>query len=789
MIAALDRKLLRDLTTMRGQVITIALVVAAGIASYVTLQGTYASLLESRDAYYDRYRFGDVFALAKRAPLAVARRIEALHGVARAYPRIEERVMLPMPEEPEPASGAIVSIPESGERPPLNDLSIQRGRWPEPGRADEILLLDNFAKARGIVPGDALSVVLNGSERELRVVGTALSPEYVFAIEPGNAIPDPDAYAVIWMREDAIAASYRMEGAFNSIVLRLQPGASADVVLDAVDRILEPYGGFGAVGRDLQQSNYFLTQELGQLETMATIVPIIFLGVAAFLLNVVLSRLIHLQREQIAVLAALGYSGRQLAVHYLKLVSVVVVLGALLGIALGAWLGSRMMELYTPYFHFPVLRFRLDVEVALVGIAVSLVAAFLGAALTVRNVARIPPAEAMRPPAPPLYGRNVLERIGALALFGTSARMIVREITRRPLRLLLSSAGISMAVAILVAGRFGMDSFEFLIIRVFQTEMTEDLAVSFVDPMPTRVVGELAHLPGVSRAEGIRVVPVRFEHGSRHRDSVIYGYPSELTLRRLMDGEGRDVALPREGLLLDSTLARILGVGIGDTVRVRVREGQRGVYDVPVAGLIDEMYGLQGYMRMDALGALLREERAVSTVLLDVDAPATDEVRRRLRDMRGVLGITRRAALIERVRAQTGATWNAMTLVLTLFAATIAVGVVYNNARVALSQRSRDLASLRVLGFTRAEISAVLLGEIAVQILLAIPAGLVIGTGMAEAVMASSDPERYRMPVIISSATYAFATTVTLAAGLLSALLVRRRLDRLDLIGVLKTRE
>lgn len=789
MISALDRKLLRNLGTLRGQVLTIALVVGAGIATYVTLQGTWDSLLYSRDAYYDRYRMADVFARAKRAPDAVAQRIEAIDGVARVYPRVGEIVSLPFPDEPEPAAGQILSIPSNGDRPPLNDLVLQSGRWPEPGRTDEVLLLDNFADARGLEPGDSLAAILDGTRRELRVVGTALSPEFVFAMEPGNAVPEPDAFAVVWMLEDAVAAAFQMEGAFNDLVLRLQPGANERAVLDAVDRVLEPYGGFGAVGRDLQQSNYFLSQEIQQLEQLATVVPLIFLAVAAFLLNIVLSRLIHLQRPQIAALKALGYADLAIGLHFLKLVSVVVVIGAALGIVAGVYLGQGMTEIYTQFFHFPVLRYRLDWRVALVAIGVSLGAAVAGSTVAVRQVVRLPPAEAMRPPAPPRYTRTLLERLGVFALFGTSARMVIREITRRPLRTTLSALGISMAVAIMVSGRFGMDAFEHLVDQVFQTAMTEDLAVTFVRPMPERAVRELEHLPGVSRAEGMRVVPVRFSHGHRHRDSTLFGHPDELSLRTLLDMDGDEVEVPPEGILLNSKLAEILEVEVGETVRVHVREGQRGTHDIPVAGLIDEMYGLQGYMRMDALNRVLREGRSVSMVLLDVDPRFMGEVRRRLRDMRGVQSQFRRTALVERVRQQTGETWGAMTFILTLFAATIAVGVVYNNARVALSMRSRDLASLRVLGFTRREISAVLLGELAVQVLLAIPIGLVFGTWMAEGIMATADPERYRMPAVISSQTYAFATAVTLVAGLVSALLVRRKLDHLDLIGVLKTRE
>ncbi|MCA9608331.1 MAG: FtsX-like permease family protein [Myxococcales bacterium] len=789
MVSALDRKLLRNLRTLAGQGITIALVVAAGIATYVCLQGTWRSLIRSRDTYYEQNRFGDVFASVSRAPLSVADRVERIDGVALAYPRVTELVSLPFDDEPEPAAGQIIGLPTDGQQPPLNGVVLTNGRWPDPGHPEEVLLLTSFADARGIEPGDPLDAILNGSRRELSVVGTALAPEFVFAMEPGQAMPEPNKFAVIWMFEDAVRAAFQLEGAFTDVVVQLQPGASEAAVIDALDRMLEPYGGFGAVGRDLQSSNYFLTEEIDQLENMATVAPIIFLGVAAFLLNVVLARLIHLQRPQIAALKALGYDDRAIAFHFVKLVSVVVVLGAVIGVGLGAWLGQGMTEMYTEWFHFPSLTFYLDAKLAIVGILVSLVAALVGAGFAVRGILALPAAEAMRPPPPARYSRSLLERMGLMALFGTSARMVFREITRRPLRTALSALGISMAVAIMVAGRFGMDAFEHLIDVTFQTAMTEDLAVSFLHPTPERTVRELGHLPGVTRAEGMRFVPVRFSSGHRHRDSVIEGHPADLTLRTLYDIDGEIVHVPAEGVLLEGTLAEILGVGVGDTVSVQVREGQRGTHEVPVTGIVDTMYGLQGFMRIETLNRLLAEGRTVNYVVLDVDPAHMDDVRRRLRDMRGVHGIFQRTALIERVRAQTGQTWGAMTFILTLFAVTIAIGVVYNNARVALSMRSRDLASLRVLGFTRAEISAVLLGELAVQVLLAIPIGLWLGDLMAAAIMSGADPERYRMPVIISSQTYAFAAAVTMAAGLVSALLVRRKLDRLDLIGVLKTRE
>jgi putative ABC transport system permease protein len=788
-VSVLDRKLTRDLGRLVGQVLTIAVVVGCGIAAYVTLQGTLNSLLDSRDAYYERYRFGDVFAHCRRAPNAIAERLLHVEGVARVYPRLSELVSVPLDEEPDPLRGRILSLPDDLGPQPMNALFISRGRRPEPGRGEEILLLETFAESWDLGPGDTLPVVLNGTLRRLRIVGTALSPEYIMAVEPGAFIPDPNRFAVLWMARSALAPSFDMAGAFDDVTLQLQPGADLEAVLDDVDRVLEPYGSTGAIGRSRQESHYILNGELEQLETMARVVPTIFLAVAAFLLNIVLGRLIRLQRVQIAALKALGYADRTIGLHYLKLVTVIVILGAIAGAVAGFYLGRGFTGLYAEYFHFPVLIYRLDVRTAAIGVGASLLAAVVGALGTVRQILRMQPAEAMRPPAPARYRAGLVEQLGLLRPLGQSARMIAREILRRPLRTLLSSVGIAMAVAIMVAGSFGTDAFEHLIDRVFQRAMTEDLAVAFAEPMPERSVRELAHLPGVTVAEGLRVSPVRFRAGPVERDGLLQGMEPDLTLRRLFDARDVRVPIPAEGLLITRKLGEILRAGVGDEIELDVLEGQRETHRLPVAGLIDESYGLNAYLRLDAANRLLREDRRVSLALLRVDPTALDDVRSRLRDRPSVLAVNRREATIESFRKTTGQTWGVMIVILSLFSGAIAVGVVYNNARVSLSMRSRDLASLRVLGFTRGEISAVLLGELAVQVLLAIPIGLLIGTWMADGVMATVDQERYRMQAIILPRTYAYATLVTLVAGAASALLVRRKLDHLDLIGVLKTRE
>ncbi len=789
-MSAIDKKLVKDLVSLRGQVVTIALVVACGIASYITMRTAYDSLVHSRDKYYLDYRFGDLFAQLKRAPRPVIHHLEAVDGVSRVDARVVERVLVPMPGMPRPASGTIVGIDHHERGSRLNDVYLKSGRDIDPSRQDEVILLQAFAEAHGLNPGDHIEAVINGTLRSLDIVGIGLSPEFILALAPGELSYDPASVPVIWMNEKALAAAFQMEGSFNSVSMQLQPNANEAEVRVQVDEMLRPYGGFGAVMRDKQPSNYMLSGELTQLNNMAGFIPYLFLFVAAMLVNVVLSRLVQLQRSQIATLKAIGYRDSRIGLHYLELVSVIVVAGALLGVATGAWLGSEMTAMYTgQWFRFPQPEYRLEPAAVAFSVTISVSSAVIGAWISVSRVMRLPPAEAMRPPAPARYRRSVLELFGIWRWLDPPARMIWREVSRKPLRLMLSAVGIALATGLVVVGRSMWDAMDHLMDVQFHRSMREDITVTFMNPLPERAINELAQMPGVFFAEGLRTVPVRFEAGHRQRDSVINGYPVSTQLRRLLGAGAKEYELAEGGVVLTKKLGEILGLEAGQKVTVRLREGQWATRSVVVSGFVDEPFGLQGHMLKPDLERLLRDSGAVNTALLSVDPRYVESIEARLKKLPAVASVSSPHDFKRQFDEQSAAMINTMTAIMTIFAAIIAIGVIYNNARVALSQRTRDLASLRVLGFTRREISAILFGEQAIQVGLALPVGLVVGKWLTHAMMSNVDPEMYRMEVIISDKTYLFAVAVTLASAAASALVLRRKLDRLDLIGVLKTRE
>src|SRR5262245_228742 len=788
MIRALDRKLLRDVWEMKGQTIAICLVIACGVATFVMALTTIRSLTITQSTYYERYRFADVFSQVKRAPKTLEARIVEIPGVSRVQTRVVADVTLDVPGLVEPAVGRLISLPDRGE-PVLNRLYLRSGRLPEPGRKGEVAASEAFMLAHKFEPGARLQAVINGHKQELIVVGVVLSPEYVFQIKAGDLLPDTKRFGVFWMRELDLSAAFNMQGAFNDINLSLMPGASEEEVLLRLNRLTAPYGGDGAYGRYEQVSNRYLSDEIKQLRAQGMIAPALFLSVAAFLLNVVLSRLISTQREQIAALKAFGYTHLEVGLHYLKLVLVIVVVGVGLGASVGTWLGQGLTELYAKFYRFPVFTYDFHPPVVLLALAVASAAAVLGTLGAVRKAVKLPPAEAMRPEPPANYRPTLLERLGLQRLFSPATRMVLRNIERKPWHAVLSIAGIAMATSILVLGSFSEDAVFYLMDFQFRLTQRQDATVTFVEPSAMRTVYAVKHLPGVHDCEPFRSVPARLVNGHRSKRLGIMGLPSERRLNRVLDKDERVVALPEKGLVLSAKLAELLRANVGDLVTVEVMEGRRPVREVPVVGLVEDFAGTTAYMNLEALQALTGEGRTYSGAYLSVDSEQTRQLYLTLKQTPKVAGVTVQEAAETSFRDTIAENLLVMRFFNVIFASIIAAGVVYNTARISLSERSRELATLRVMGFTRAEISAILLGELGVLTLVAIPLGLVLGYVFAGRATAALAADLFRIPLVMYRSTYAFAASVILVATLLSGLVVRRKLDHLDLVAVLKSRE
>ncbi len=784
----LDRKLTRDLRRLWAQTLAIALVMASGVATLILANGAYISLEASRTAYYERNRFADVFATSTRAPRQVAERISAIDGVQAVETRTVKFALLDIPGLVEPATGLAISLPDFRETS-LNQLHVRSGRLPEPGRVDEVTVNEAFAIAHKFELGDSFKANLNGRKRSLTIVGIALSPEFIYAIGPGDLMPDNRRFGVMWMSEKALAALFDLDGAFNNVVAKLRPGANEIGVQLQLDSLLERYGGTGSYGRKDQVSHSFIDAELKQLAALARIMPPIFLAVSAFLINITLSRFVALEREQIGLLKAIGYGSYTIVWHYLKLVLLISVAGIVIGFAAGTLLGQGLTRLYAEFFRFPYLVFQHVPGTYAIAALVSSLAAVLGAYSGARAVLTLAPAVAMQPPAPMRYRRLLPKVIRLPTDVSPTTVMAFRRMLGSPVRSGLTALGLSLAVGLLVTALQSFDSVEMMIdIAFYQTER-QDASVNFSDTRSPSALEAVARLPGVLRVEPYRAAAVRLRNGPLSRRVSILGKPRDMDLSRVLDLELQPVPLPGTGVVLGERVAELLNVKRGDLLDIEVLEGKRKNAQAPVVDIIKSYFGLMVFMDLDALDALLDEGPRLSGVHISYDVAKSNELFSEIKKTPAVASFAMQQQAVARFRETLAENINYMVFVYVTLAVVIAFGIVYNAARIQLSERARELASLRVLGFTRVEVSAVLLSELVILTLVAIPFGWLIGTGFGWLVIQSYSSDLYRAPFHIERATYAEAALVVLAATAVSALIVRSRVDKLNLVAVLKTRD
>lgn len=785
---ALDRKLLRDFRRLWAQALAIALVLACGVAILLTTFGTYRALEETRRAYYERNRFADVWADATRVPMAVLQDILAIPGVRAAEPRITKYAILDVPGRIETVTGHLLSLPEDGGGH-LNQPLVRSGRLPAPDATDEVAVNEPFAQANSLRPGDTIRANLNGQKRDFRLTGTLLSPEFIYTIGPGALMPDNESFGILWLPERVLAGTFDMEDAFNNVSLLLDPAANEDEVIDRLNDLVDPYGGLGAYGRDIQISNSFIDSELQQQRVAAMILPPIFYAISAFLVAMVIGRIIALERSEIGLLKAVGYSDVEICTHYLMLAGLIAVAGTGLGWGLGTWLARALALLYAQFFDFPYLIFNVPLDAYAISGLLAVLAAALGAARSALHAARLPPAVAMAPPAPPRFRRSVIDWAMDALRLSQPMMMILRSLMRWPVRSAMSVLGLSLAVGILVASGFFSDALDEMMNTTFYQANRQDATLMFEPDVPETALAGVTRLPGVLNAEGQQFHAAILRHGHLEKDAAVEARRPGTDLARIIDADGRVVDAPPGGLLLSERLAGQLDARPGDMIEVEFLGGRNETHDVPVSGIVTQYVGLGAYMDLESLNRLLRQAPRITAANVLLDDARLPELHAVLKETPELSGLV----MVDRMRRSFEDTIRENVVIMTTIYITVAVlitvGVAYNGARIQLSERARELASLRILGFTRGEVSFVLMGETMLLAVLAQPLGWALGAGIAAALAYGSASDLYVIPLVLRPAGFAKASLVVLGAALVSSLVVRRRLDNLDLVQVMKTRE
>lgn len=788
MVKPLDKKLLRDLWHMRLHVAGVVLVLGCGLAVFIMALGLQDSLERTRDRYYAERHMADLGVSLVRAPNRVARSLVEAPGVEAVETRIGGLAVLDIEGLQEPASARLVSLPRHG-RPAVNDLVIARGRLPDPDRPREALVNETFAEANAIEPGGRIDATLYGRRQTLQIVGIANSPEFVFVAAPGELFPQPSRFGVIWMGHDALARAFDLDGAFNEAVFRLGRNADPGRASAAIDDILRPYGSSGAYGRDRMISDRYLSEEINQLATMAALLPAFFLIIAAFLVNIALGRMIATERSNIGLLKSFGYTGAAVAWHYAKNALMFAVIGAALGTLAGYAMGHATAGLYEEFYRFPELEFSVSPLVFAFACLAAVATALAGALVAVMRAARLAPAEALAPPRPPAFFGGP----GAIRAFSNrldvKSRIITRRIVRFPRRASTTSLGVAFAIALLIVAQSFPAVMQELLDVHFGLANRQQVTLTFVEARERSVMHEVERLPGVTYAEPFRVEDVIFHHRGRDVQEVVFGVPYEARLNRVISQDRRQIEPPASGVFVARALAERLDAGPGDEVLMEQTAGRRLRASVRVAGIVDPMVGSSAYMELSALARLMREPGRISGAHAQLDRAHYEAFNQRIKEVPALAGASFIPLASQAMRRQFDEGVGVMNYIFAAFAAVMAGGVAFSAARVTFAEQQRDLATLRVLGFTRGEVSYILVGEILALAILAIPAGCILGLVLAQALMASFETELYSFPFVANPPGYAFAIGFTLLCVLAATMIVRRGVDRFDMVAVLKARD
>ena len=784
----LDRKLLRDLWRLAPQLLAIALLASIGVAMAVMSRSALKAVGSAQERFYGETRFADVFATAVRAPRSLLERLRGIDGVVAVDGRAVAAGLLDVSGLDRPASLRLVALPDDAAAA-LNGLVLRRGRLPAAGQRDEAVASPAFVEAARVGLGDRLAATVAGRRVAFTIVGVAQSAEFVYLPAGDSWLPDDAHTAVLWVARARVEDVAGLVGAFSQVSAKLAPGVAAEPVLQRIDRLLAPYGGLAAVTRDDQPSHHFVAAALKRMAKLGVILPPLFLVVAAGLVYLVVGRLVDTEREQIGLLKAFGYTDLEVAAPYVKLGAIVGLAGSVLGALAGELLAIVVTNLYEQYFRFPALPPRFASGAFLAAGSLAWAAATIGALFAVRRAVALRPAAAMQPLPPTHYRSGRLDRWLSRCRVDHPTRIALRRLARYPVKSSLTACGLASSLALLVGMLFVYDAIDVVVREAYFHAQRWQAQLSFVHPRAAAAIAEVLRLPGVVDAQPVRTVATFVQGAAGRRRVPLVGLDDDTRLARPSDDMHRPLFPLAGGVALSRALAAQVGVRPGDVVDIEVLEGRRPRAAWQVVALSDDLSGLFAYVERRRLNALLGDGDLSSGANLLVAADALPELYRAITRRPQVAGIALRDAIVRNWRTRVAGEMVVTISIDVLFGALIAFGVAYNMGRITLAERSRDLATLQVLGFTPGECAYVLCGELALLALAAAPLGVGLGVGVAHGIAAAFSRDELRLPVVVGPATVGLALSAYAASVAIAAWTVARRVPRMELVAVLKTRE
>lgn len=783
-MSILDIKRHRDLIALQGMLIAVGAIVAIGIGSYAGMLSTYVNLSQTKSNYYAQNRMADFWIDLKKAPLSEVEALRKFSGVTELRDRISFPIRVDIDDAEQLVTGMALSMP-SEPISVINNFSLKRGSYFTKNRRNEVIVSEKFADARSIKPGDVLHLIMDGQRKKVYVVGTAISPEFVYCTPPGNMVSQPENYGIFFMKRDYMEDVFDFHGASNNVVGKLTPDSLQNNPSAALKQLadeLESSGVFTSYLLKNQSSNATLSAEMSGVKSMATLLPLMFLIVAALIINVLMVRIAEQQRTVVGTLKALGYFDKQIFWHFIQFGIVVGALGGLAGCLLGYLISGSMITLYKGFFEFPHLANQLYPGIMISGIAISLFFAILGTIHGVHTVAKLNPAEAMQEQTPAIGDSVLLERWSWFwKHLDFRWQMILRGQLRNKTRSIIAILSGALGAAIVVMA-FGLsNSLDMMLAFQFDKIMHNDFSISFRNEQPEQAIDMAKRIPGVLKAEPLFNVAGTFVSKNHQKKGVITGLLADGTMTVPHDATGNVVSVPSSGVLITVRMAKLLDVKEGDTIRFTPVKGTREEHEVTVIKIIKSMLGMVVYADYSYLNHMLGETSTVTDIQLKTAFTTVDKSNfyTYLKKMpqTQTIGDVEEQQKEMKIQFQSMST---MSAVMIIFAAIIFFGSVLNASLIAISERKREIATFRVLGYTPGEVSAIFLRENMTLNIIGALLGMPLGYYLLAGMLLSYQTDVFSFPTFVDFNTWIYTFVLTVLFVFSAHWLVHRSILKLN---------
>lgn len=777
----LNVRLLRTIRESKGQFISVAVIVALAICIYISFSMTAINMEDSVDYYYDTTKSSDIHLQLVKMPKGAVNELNTIEGVEKVQGRISFDVPLRVNDEGEKVRIRIISVPKNEN---INTLYIIKGHNIKKDIYD-IVLLEQFAKARNIKLKDEITPYINGKTYNLDVIGIAASSEYVYLMENEQSLlPAEKTFGVGYVSEEFAQSAYGYKGSYNELLIKVKDENKIDEIADTIEKKLDKYGVKRVIKKEDQLSNKVLTDKIEGINKMSSAIPILFLIVAAVIISIMISRIVKNDRTVIGVLKALGYNNLSILSHYIKYALGIGIIGALGGIISGIFLSNIMSSAFIQFFNIPIFKLRIYYIHILYSIFLTSVFCIASGFMGARPVLNIMPADSMRPEAPKDGKRIFIEKIGFIwKKIKFSWKMVIRNISRSKKRFTFLVLGLALTYGINTVPVFQSTAINSVFSLQYGEFQTMDYTIDFVHPMNEQVIKDLKNIIDTDKIEPKLEYPFEITNGWRKKTVSIIGVPKDTSFYEFKDKYNKKVSLQEEGLFITEILAQILDVKEGDKVLIKNFIPGKSDVTIKINGIIKQHLGSNIYMDIKLMEELLIEKQMITGVSLDSE----DDVEEKLKNVKNISSIKSISDMknsfkefLDSVIYTTG--------VYMVFGGILGFAIIYNSTIISISERSMEFSSLRVMGFDKKDIYWMIAKENFIMTIVAILIGIPIGLGMQHGIAKAFNTEMITLPVIIRPQTFIIAAIATIIFVIIAQLATLKKIYNLNFIDALKNR-